>query len=70
MYLGDEVQVVAELAGGTEFLVREQRAGTDDAHDAIRPGDQITIQWEPTAPVLLADSPTPQESPDHGGTDE
>jgi hypothetical protein len=60
IYLGDEVQVVAELAGGTQFLLREQRAGTDDAHDAIRPGDPITIQWEQTAPVLLGDSPTPK----------
>jgi ABC-type Fe3+/spermidine/putrescine transport system ATPase subunit len=59
MYLGDEVQVVATLDGGTRMLVREQRAGTDDSHDAIRPGDLITIQWERTAPVLLADSPNP-----------
>ncbi len=57
MYLGDEVQVVATLDGGTRMLVREQRAGTDDSHDAIRPGDLITIQWERTAPVLLAESP-------------
>jgi spermidine/putrescine transport system ATP-binding protein len=57
MYLGDEVQVVATLAGGTRMLIREQRAGTDDSHDAIRPGDPITIQWDRTAPVLLADSP-------------
>ncbi len=57
MYLGDEVQVVATLDGGTRMLVREQRAGTDDSHDAIRPGDPITIQWERTAPVLLAESP-------------
>jgi len=57
MYLGDEVQVLATLDGGTRMLVREQRAGTDDSHDAIRPGDPITIQWERTAPVLLAESP-------------
>ena len=57
MYLGDEVQVVATLDGGTRMLIREQRAGTDDSHDAIRPGDPITIQWDRTAPVLLAESP-------------
>jgi spermidine/putrescine transport system ATP-binding protein len=57
MYLGDEVQVLATLQGGTRMLIREQRAGTDDSHDAISPGDPITIQWERTAPVLLAESP-------------
>jgi spermidine/putrescine transport system ATP-binding protein len=57
MYLGDEVQVLATVDGGTRMLIREQRAGTDDSHDAIRPGDPITIQWERTAPVLLAESP-------------
>ena len=67
MYLGDEVQVVATLEGGTRMLVREQRAGTDDSHDAIRPGDQITIQWERTAPVLLAESP---DQPDNRGAHE
>jgi spermidine/putrescine ABC transporter ATP-binding subunit len=57
MYLGDEVQVVATLDGGTRMLVREQRVGTDESHDAIRPGDPITLQWDRTAPVLLAESP-------------
>jgi spermidine/putrescine ABC transporter ATP-binding subunit len=67
MYLGDEVQVLATLDGGTRMLIREQRAGTDDSHDAIRPGDPITIQWERTAPVLLAESPQPanHEGDDH-----
>ena len=66
MYLGDEVQVVATLQGGTRMLIREQRAGTDDLHDAIRPGDPITIQWERTAPVLLAESP---DHTNHRGDD-
>ncbi len=57
MYLGDEVQVVAELDGGTRMLIREQRAGTDASHDAIRPGDPITIRWDHSAPVLLVDAP-------------
>ncbi|HEX3221506.1 MAG TPA: TOBE domain-containing protein, partial [Nocardioides sp.] len=70
MYLGDEVQVVAELTGGHRFLVREQRVGTDEVHDAISPGDRITIQWELTAPVLLADAPAPNDAPNQGGTDE
>ncbi len=65
MYLGDEVQVVATLDGGTRMLIRQQRAGTDDSHDAIRPGDPITLQWDRTAPVLLAESPDqpPTEAP-------
>jgi spermidine/putrescine transport system ATP-binding protein len=57
MYLGDEVQVVATLDGGTQMVIREQRAGGDAPHDAIRPGDPITIQWDRTAPVLLAEQP-------------
>jgi spermidine/putrescine transport system ATP-binding protein len=57
MYLGDEVQVIAELDGGTRMLIREQRVGTDESHDAIRPGDSITIRWDQSAPVLLVDSP-------------
>jgi spermidine/putrescine transport system ATP-binding protein len=57
MYLGDEVQVVAMLDDGTQMIIREQRAGTEASHEAIRPGDPITIQWEPTAPVLLAEAP-------------
>jgi ABC-type Fe3+/spermidine/putrescine transport system ATPase subunit len=57
MYLGDEVQVVATLDGGTQMVIREQRAGADAPHDAIRPGDPITIQWDRTAPVLLAEPP-------------
>jgi spermidine/putrescine transport system ATP-binding protein len=66
MYLGDEVQLVATLDGGIRMLVREQRAGTDDSHDAIRPGDRITIQWERTSPVLLAESP---DQANHEGDD-
>jgi spermidine/putrescine ABC transporter ATP-binding subunit len=66
MYLGDEVQVLATLDGGVRMLIREQRAGTDDSHDAIRPGDPITIQWERTAPVLLAESP---DHANHEGDD-
>jgi spermidine/putrescine transport system ATP-binding protein len=59
VYLGDEVQVVADLKGGTRMMVREQRAGTDTFHDTIRPGDPLTIQWDASAPVLLADPPSP-----------
>jgi ABC-type Fe3+/spermidine/putrescine transport system ATPase subunit len=58
MYLGDEVQVVATLDGGTQMVIREQRAGgADTPHDALRPGDHITIKWDRSAPVLLAEPP-------------
>jgi hypothetical protein len=66
MYLGDEVQVVATLDGGTQMVIREQRAGSDASNDAIRPGDQITIQWDRNAPVLLAESP---DQSNHRGDD-
>jgi spermidine/putrescine transport system ATP-binding protein len=66
MYLGDEVQVVASLDGGTQLLVREQRIGAGDSPDEIRIGDTITIQWDPSAPVLLAESP---DQANHRGDD-
>jgi ABC-type Fe3+/spermidine/putrescine transport system ATPase subunit len=65
MYLGDEVQVIAELDGGTRMLIREQRAGTDESHDAIRPGSPITIQWDQSAPVLLVDPPAQNDRGHH-----
>ena len=64
MYLGDEIQVVAALDDGTRLLIRSQRAGTDDSHDAIRPGDPMTLEWDQTAPVLLVDPPN--STPDGG----
>ncbi len=67
VYLGDEVQIVADIDGGTRMLVREQRAGTDASHDAIRPGDPLTIQWDSSAPVLLADPPPSRD--DEGSHD-
>jgi spermidine/putrescine ABC transporter ATP-binding subunit len=64
MYLGDEVQVVATLDGGTQMLIREQRAGAEAPQDALRPGDTITIQWDGTAPVLLAEAPAHEPAND------
>jgi hypothetical protein len=57
MDLGDEVQVVATLDGGTQMVIREQRTDANASHDTLRPGDPITIQWDRTAPVLLAETP-------------
>jgi spermidine/putrescine ABC transporter ATP-binding subunit len=66
LYLGDEVQVVATLEGGTRMVIREQRSGSDASNDAIRPGDPITIQWDRNAPVLLAEVP---DQPNDRGDD-
>jgi spermidine/putrescine transport system ATP-binding protein len=53
MYLGDQIQIVARLAGGSSVIVREQRASADPALDTIHPGDQIAITWDEAAPLLL-----------------
>ena len=53
MYLGDQIQIVAKLAGITDFLVREQRASADPALDTIHPGDRIAVSWDEAAPLLL-----------------
>jgi spermidine/putrescine transport system ATP-binding protein len=55
MYLGDQIQIVARLPGGTDVIVREQRASADPALDTIHPGDVITINWDEAAPLLLGD---------------
>ena len=58
MYLGDQIQIVAELGNGTAVIVREQRASADPALDTIEPGDRIAISWDEAAPLLLGDAPT------------
>jgi len=66
MYLGDQIQVVAQLASGDSVIVREQRASADPALDTIHPGDQITISWDESAPLLLGEAdPAPA-----GGSEE
>ena len=56
MYLGDQIQIVARLVGGKDVIVREQRASADPALDTIHPGDQITINWDEAAPLLLGEA--------------
>jgi spermidine/putrescine transport system ATP-binding protein len=56
MYLGDQIQIVAELAGGRSVVVREQRVGADPMLDTINPGDQIALSWDETAPLLLGEA--------------
>jgi spermidine/putrescine transport system ATP-binding protein len=57
MYLGDQVQIVARLASGTDVIVREQRTSADPALDHVNPGDKVAITWDEAAPHLLGDAP-------------
>ena len=57
MYLGDQVQIVARLASGSDVIVREQRTSADPALDTVNPGDQVAITWDEAAPHLLGDAP-------------
>jgi spermidine/putrescine transport system ATP-binding protein len=59
MYLGDQVQIVAQLVNGASVVVREQRASADPALDTIHPGDRVAISWDEAAPLLLGDAPPP-----------
>jgi spermidine/putrescine ABC transporter ATP-binding subunit len=54
MYLGDQIQIVARLAGGNDVIVREQRAEADPALDTVHPGDGITVSWDETAPHVMS----------------
>jgi spermidine/putrescine ABC transporter ATP-binding subunit len=56
MYLGDQIQIVVQLANGGTMVVREQRANADPALDTIHPGDQIAVSWDESAPLLLGDA--------------
>jgi len=63
MYLGDQIQIVAQLTGGENVLVREQRASADPALDAIHPGDVIALRWDEAAPLLLGAADRGPNSP-------
>jgi spermidine/putrescine ABC transporter ATP-binding subunit len=56
MYLGDQIQIVTELAGLGSIVVREQRAVADPALDTINPGDWIALSWDEAAPLLLGEA--------------
>jgi len=56
MYLGDQIQIVAQLSGGRSVVVREQRASADPTLDTINPGDQIALSWDESAPLLLGEA--------------
>ena len=53
--------------GGTNIVVREQRAGADPALDAIHPGDQIALSWDEAAPLLLGEAAPSQHRWPAGG---
>jgi spermidine/putrescine transport system ATP-binding protein len=56
MYLGDQIQIVVNLPGAGNVVVREQRASADPALDTIHPGDRITLSWDEAAPLLLGEA--------------
>ena len=62
MYLGDQVQIVARLATGTDVIVRAQRASADPALDNVNPGDHVAISWDEAAPLLLGAAPAADDS--------
>ena len=51
VYLGDQIQIVARLAKGSNVDVREQR--TDPALDTIHPGDKITVSWDASCALIF-----------------
>jgi hypothetical protein len=66
MYLGDQIQLVANLPGVGNLVVREQRTSADPALDATQPGDHINLSWDEDAPLLIGEAtPAP-----HGGQEE
>jgi spermidine/putrescine transport system ATP-binding protein len=56
MYLGDQIQIVAELPGVGSIVVREQRVSADPALDSIHPGDRIALSWDESSPLLLGET--------------
>jgi spermidine/putrescine ABC transporter ATP-binding subunit len=56
MYLGDQIQLVAELTGISNIVVREQRTIADPALDTVNPGDWIALSWDEAAPLLLGEA--------------
>ena len=52
MYLGDQVQLVAELPGGRQLIAREQRSAGAGV-EQLRAGDAVVVAWDESAPLLL-----------------
>jgi spermidine/putrescine transport system ATP-binding protein len=62
MVLGDQVELIAELPGGTRFAAREQRALAGVAVDRLSPGDTVIVGWPAAASMLLEGTPPAPES--------
>jgi spermidine/putrescine transport system ATP-binding protein len=53
IYLGDQIQLLARLAGGESVIVREQRSSADPALDTVQAGDRVALSWDESAPLVL-----------------
>jgi ABC-type Fe3+/spermidine/putrescine transport system ATPase subunit len=60
VYLGDQIQIVARLANGSDVVVREQR--TDPALDTIHPGDRVTVSWDESCALIFGAADSAIES--------
>jgi spermidine/putrescine ABC transporter ATP-binding subunit len=54
LQLGSSIQLVAELADGTEVTAVVPRTGADASIDALGAGDRVCLSWADTAPIVLA----------------
>ena len=62
LYLGDQVQVVVKLGNGATLIVREQRATAHPGMDTVQPGDQVAVNWDEAAPLIMTDRVPATES--------
>ena len=60
---GDQIQIVARLANGSDVVIREQRADADPAMDNVHPGEGITVSWDDSAPRILSGAKMPAARP-------
>ena len=54
MYLGDQIQLVAELPDGRQLIARRPRAELGERGEPLEPGAALVVGWEESAPLLLA----------------
>ncbi len=53
MYIGHLLQLVVRLRNGAELVARGSRDAADAGLDAVVPGDDVSLAWDPDAPLLL-----------------
>jgi spermidine/putrescine transport system ATP-binding protein len=63
MVLGHLVQIVAELETGETIVARQPRAG-DDLLRGVGAGEDLSLQWSPTAAMLLGSATGAPSSPE------